>query len=353
MRRQGEHVHGPYEHYQRWRVHLVGADGKRRYRSFATRAAADTYAEAARGETSGRTVKAAIEAYLEAMRAKGLAPATIESYEDRLQLLLGGAGSRPLRWVAGRGAELYAAAQAGAAPDTHRGALAVAGMWGRWLVKQRWLRADPFAGVEPAGRRTVGADKPRLTVDQSRQLQAFCHEHARTDLGAVLTLGYLLLGPRASELVGCDVQHVDDGGRLLWIPGTKSRPARRRLLVPEELGVYLVALAEGRPGGDPLFLSEASRAWPAGRRWSRHMAYQHVRRICAAAKVPELAPQALRRTQATLATEAGVSGLEVARHLGHTVSRAPAVTHRAYVGADAARDAGIERGLRVLQGGKR
>jgi integrase len=83
------------------------------------------------------------------------------------------------------------------------------------------------------------------------------------------------------------------------------------------------------------------------------MAYNHVRRVCAAAGVPELAPQALRRTQATLATDAGVSGLEVARHLGHTIAGAPPVTHRAYVARGAARAAAVERGMRVLQGGRR
>jgi len=352
---RGERIHGPYEHGARWRVILVGADGSRRRRSFETRAAAVAYADAARGEAQGgKTVSEAIAAFVEHGRIKGLAPATLESYEDRLAALLGDVAARPIRYLARRGAELYTAAQAGRAPDTHRNALAVGTMFGRWLVKQRWLRADPFADVEPAGRRTIGADKSRLTIDQSRKLQAVCHRlAAEVDLGAILTLGYLLLGPRASELVGCDVQHVDDGGRLLWIPGTKTRPARRRLAVPDELGVYLVALAEGRPGGDPLFLSEASRRWPAGRRWSRHMAYNHTRRVCKAAGVPELAPQALRRTQATLATDAGVAGLEVARSLGHSVPAAPAVTGRAYVGRESARAAAVERGMVVLQGGRR
>jgi integrase/recombinase XerC len=162
-----------------------------------------------------------------------------------------------------------------------------------------------------------------------------------------------VLGPRASELVRRNVRDVDDGGRLLWIGATKTAAGRRRLLVPDELAVYLVAIAAGRPGDEPLFVSEASRRWPAGRRWTRHMAYNHVRRICAAAKVPELAPQALRRTQATLATDAGATGLMVAQHLGHAVGQAPAVTHRSYVERDAARDAAIDRGLRVLQGGRR
>jgi len=351
MRR--ERIHGPYEHGARWRVILVGADGSRRRRSFETRAAAQTYADAARGEAQGgKTVSEAIAAFLEHGRVKGLAPATLESYEDRLAALLGAAGARPVRYLGRRGAELYAAAQARRAPDTHRNALAVGQQFGRWLVKQRWLRADPFAEVEPVGRRVVGADKPRLTVDESRRLQAYCHEHAAHDTGAIVTLGYLLLGERASELVGCDCRHVDDGGRLLWIPGTKSDAARRRLLVPPELGPHLVALAADRSGDAPLFVSDASRRWPAGRRWTRHMAYYHVRRVCRAAGLPG-APQALRRTQATLAEEAGETALAVARHLGHGVPKAPAVTHRAYVSREAVKNAAVERGMRVLQGGRR
>jgi integrase len=143
------------------------------------------------------------------------------------------------------------------------------------------------------------------------------------------------------------------GGRLLWIGKTKIRAGRRRLLIPDELAPYLVAIAAGRPGDAPLFVSEASRRWAAGRRWSRHMAYNHVRRVCTAAKVPTLLPQALRRTQATLATDAGATGLMVAQHLGHATGAAPAVTHRLYVERDAARDAAVQRGLRVLQGGRR
>jgi integrase len=299
-------------------------------------------------------VTGAKEAFLEHKRISGVSPATLESYEDRLAALLGEVGTRPVRYLLGRGADLYTAAQSGRRADTHRGVLVVGKMFGGWLVKHRWLRTDPFADVDPVGRVTIGADKQRLTIDQSRRLQAFCHQRAAEgDLGAVLTLGYLLLGPRASELVGCDVQHVDDGGRLLWVPGTKTEDARRGLLVPEELSIYLVALAADRPDGDPLFVSEASRRWPAGRRWTRYMAYNHVRRICVAAGVPELAPQALRRTQATLATAAGVSGLEVARHLGHAVPAAPAVTGRAYIGRGATQAAAVQRGMVVLQGGRR
>jgi len=302
-------------------------------------------------------VTAAVTAFLDAKRAKGRAASTIESAKDRLSMIVGSLMQRPVRALNHRGAELYAAAQIKPngkprAADTHQNALSVAKDFGAFCVKQRWLRVNPFAEVEPVGRKVEGADKSRLTVDESRRLQTYCHEHA-ADLGAVITLAYLLLGSRASELVRRDVRDLDDGGRLLWIGKTKTTAGRRRLLIPDELAPYLVAIAGDRPGDAPLFVSEASRRWSAGRRWSRHMAYNHVRRICTAAKVPTLPPQALRRTQSTLATEAGVTALAVAQHLGHATSAAPAVTHRSYVERDAARDAAIKRGLRVLQGGRR
>jgi integrase len=200
------------------------------------------------------------------------------------------------------------------------------------------------------GRKVEGADKPRLTVDESRRLQAYCHEHATTDPGAAITLAYLLLGSRASDLVKRDVRDLDDDGRLLWIGRTKTGAGTRRLLIPDELTPYLVVLAQGRSGDAPLFVSEASRRWPAGRRWSRHMAYNHVRRIASDAKVPVLPPQALRRTQATLAEDAGETALAVARHLGHATAAAPAVTHRSYVSRDTVRNAAVKRGLTALRG---
>jgi integrase len=352
MRRQTG-IYGPYEHGDRHRVHIVTRSGgvrKTEYETFATRALAEAYIAGARDQAQGRTVRQAIDAFLAAKRVKGLEAATIDSYRDRLAMLLDRVAARSLRYVAGRGDELYAAAQAGHAPDTHRNALAVGRMWGRWCVKRRWLRVDPFADVEPVGARTYGADKSRLTLDESRQLQAYCHGHIE-DPGAVLTLAYLLLGPRASELVRRDIRDLDDGGRLLWIGRTKTKAGRRRLIVPDELVGPLLAIAGGRPGDVPLFVHPAKRARRSrsehGTPWSRHVAYGHVRRVCKAAGVPELPPQALRRTQATLATDAGATGLMVAAQLGHEVAT-PAVTGSAYVGRDAASDAAAARAWKQL-----
>lgn len=362
QRSNGPRIYGPYEHGSGWRVHVVTRRGGKRttvYKSFATRGEADAFITGARDEAQGVTVSNAVRDFLESKRAKKRAPSTIASAEDRLALILGSVMARPVRYVVGRGEELYAASQVypdghrrggqRRADDTHQNALAVAKDWGAWCVRRKLLKVDPFASVEPVGRRTRGADKARLTVDESRKLDAWCRSHA-SDQGAVLTLGYLLLGARASELVRRDVRDLDDDGRLLWIGETKTAAGRRRLEIPPVLGAMLIDLARDRAPDAPLFVSEASKRWAAGRRWSRFVARAEVLRCCRAADVPALPPQALRRTQATLATDAGATGPMVARHLGH---ESAVITHQAYIGRDAAKDAQVERSLRVINGGRR
>lgn len=320
-------------------------------------ALAEAFIAGARSEAQGTTVRNAIDAFVERKRKLGRADATVESAEDRLLMLLGPIAnppaprghrsrSRTLRRSSGvsdRAPTRWAPPRRG-----HTSQCACGGQGlGAWWVKQRWLKSNPFAEVEAVGAKVLGADKPQHTIDESRRLRAYCHMHAERDQGAVLTLAYLLLEPRASELVCRDVRDLDDNGRQLRIGKTKSKAGRRNLLVPDELIPLMLRVAGGRVADAPLF------ARPDGRRWSRFVARDHVRRICRAAGVSELPPQALRRTQASLATAACATGLAVARHLGHAVGEAPAVTGRAYVGRDAAAAAHGERAFRALQRGRR
>jgi integrase len=346
MRRvEGVRIYGPYKHRDRWRCHLTDRNGKVRYRSFATRTAAERYVAAARDEAQGRTVRQGVSAFIESLANRGRAPLTMRAAEDRLWLLLGlpANAERPLRWVLGRGAELYQAAQVGKAPDTHRNALSQGKAWGVWCVRQAWLRDNPFAEVEPVGRKRRGAEKPALRIDEARKLAAKCNEHP-TDQAAVAVLATLLLGVRASELVNRNVRDLDDGGRLLWISASKTEAGRRMLRVPESLQPLLLQVAGSRPGNEPLFRELD------GKRPTRSWLAYHTRRLCDLAGVPVLNPHALRRTHATLATNAGATGDLVAAQLGHT---SPAITHAAYVQPDAARAAQGDRALRVIAGGMR
>ena len=348
-------IYGPFEHGDRFRVHVVTRRGGKRtttYKSFASRAYADAFIAGARDEAQGCTVTMAIDAYLAAPTKRGREDSTIVTTRTALRMLLAAYLQRPLRSLAGRGEEIYLAAQtypaghrhAGQrrAADTHRVWLTRARTFGKWLVKQRWLKANPFADVDPVGKRVYGADKARLSVDESRVLDAWCRAHDH-DHGAVLTLGYLILGGRASELISANVSDLDDGGRLFRIRKSKSLAGRRALAIPPELRLLLLAVAGGRDGSAPLFQS-------GGRRWSRFTARLHVKRVCLAAGVSELYPQALRRTQATLATDAGETALAVARHLGHATGEAPVVTGQSYIGRRSAADASIARSVRVLSG---
>ena len=339
-------VNGPYKHGRKYRVYFVTGSGRDRtttYEVFATRAAAQACYDGAVDEAQGVTVSAAVKAYIDVKRAQGRAPLTIVAYEGRLNALLADYLHRPVRSVLHRGAELYSAVLAGRSADGHQNILTAGRLWAKWCVKQKWLKANPFADVDPVGQRVHGADKARLTVDESRKLEAWCIAHA-SDQGAVLTLGYLYLGPRNTELARDRVvRDLDDGGRLLVIGKTKSKAGRRTLRIPEILGDMLRAQVDGKPGDVPIFTDSL------GQRMGPDCARKHVRRVCKLAGVTVLPPQALRRTQASLATEAGETALAVARHLGHAGTQ---VAAQSYIERDAAAASQGERALKLIRGGR-
>ena len=71
MRRdEKERIYGPYKHGNRWRIVIRRPDGEASTLSFASEAEAQAVVDAAREEVEGRTVKLAIDAYLERMRGR-------------------------------------------------------------------------------------------------------------------------------------------------------------------------------------------------------------------------------------------------------------------------------------------
>lgn len=336
---------GPYRHGKRWRVHFVTRSGRDRsatYEVFASRSEAQKCYDDATDEAQGITVSAAIKAYLDVKRAQGRAPLTIVAYEGRLNTLLANYLKRPVRSVQHRGVELYANVLEGRSADGHQNILTAGRLWAKWCVRQKWLKANPFVDVEPVGQRVHGADKERLTVDESRRLEAWCLAHPR-DQSAVLTLGYLYLGSRNTELARRSVKDLDDDGRLLVIGKTKSKAGRRTLRIPEALSEMLLKLVAGRNGEAPIF-TDAN-----GNRMGRATACKLVKRVLVAAGVTELPPQALRRTQASISTEAGETALAVARHLGHSGTK---VAAQSYIDRDTAVAAQADRAFQVIRGGR-
>lgn len=341
-------IYGPYKHGDIWRVHEVTRSGgrrKTRYRVFATQDLADAWLDGACDQAQGITVKEAVDRFLAWKRTdKGCAETTIENYSFRLHRLLDldKNGARSLNWVRARGKELYRASVYGAG-DTHINGLNVGRMWGNFLIEERLAKANPFAGVKSVGKRRRGAHKPRFTVNESRKLEAYCFEHAG-DPYAVLTYGYLMLGKRASELVGLTPRDLDDDGWLVRINDAKTEASIGSIGVPAELRDMLLGIAKGKPDGAPLFTNLG------GGKLTRHTAYARVRAVLAAAEVPVLSPQALRRTFIDNASRQNIALHSIAKMAGHTST---AVTTRSYMAPEQVDAAAMERHLKVMQGGKR
>jgi integrase len=93
-------------------------------------------------------------------------------------------------------------------------------------------------------------------------------------------------------------------------------------------------------------MPEAPLFGPRWRDWVR----KWVRKICEAAKVPNVSAHSMRGLHSTLAMEAGVTGHVVAASLGHeNVS----TTMQSYATSDAVTGAQQRRLLTVLSGGAR
>jgi integrase len=221
--------------------------------------------------------------------------------------------------------------------DSHRNILAEAKTFLKWCTGKGWLRTNPLAGVQGTGRRRHG--KPQLRIDEARKWQAKAVQLAEEgEGGAVAALGTLIMGLRAGEVVSRIVRDLDDEGRLIWIPDSKTEAGKRTLQVPEFLRTYLLPLAEGKGSDDYLF-GYHDRNWP--RKW--------VAKICKAAKVPRVTAHGMRGLHGTLAVETGLSAHAVAAALGH---ESVTTTLQSYAKAGAGSAARQQRVLGVLAGGK-
>jgi integrase/recombinase XerC len=341
-----ETVHGPYKRKNRWRLVITAANDRRCTESFASEAEALERKASFQREIEQRTIAAAVEAYLAAQERRmiegELRPSTLERirYHLRSMLKLATKGHLDMRKLTPAYAERLYDDRTGAV-DTHRNGLSVAKAFGAWCVKRGWLRVNPFADVIGRGRRRKG--KPQLRVEESRKVIDTCAERLDHDDGAVCTLAYLLLSTRNSEIVPGRVRDVDDGGRLLWVPDSKTQAGRRQIEVPAVLQRGLLRLATDRPANAPLFVHAATRGRPQD--WAR----EQVWRICKLAGVPEVGPHGLRGTHATIADSAGATPELVAATLGHASTGI--TTGGAYIDRQQAAAAGRRRAWRVLDGG--
>ena len=104
---------------------------------------------------------------------------------------------------------------------------------------------------------------------------------------------------------------MDDDGRVLWIPSGKTRNAKRRLKIPEQVRPLVLARIEGQESDAPIF-------YPAHHK-THHNGYYvaQLARLCRMAGVPVVCPHSLRGMHATLALEGGATSDAVAKALGH------------------------------------
>lgn len=332
QRRVGTKVWGPYPDRGGYRV-VLAQGGKRTSFWFSTQEEAEKrIVELEEGlKLEGPiSVSEALDEYEAWKRDRGLKPGSIKTLEYRLRSILTQIDV-PLGSIDdGKAQALYDAlrtrtygkAKKLIAGDTHQSTLkGVRAFWQWCIEKKGWIKANPWEAVDPVGRRRRG--KAQLRIDEARRFQAKCLELAdQGDEGAVASLMCLLLGLRASEVVERVWRDLDDDSSLLWVDGTKTEAARRRVDVPEVLRGAFTRLAKGAnlEVGTP----RVGCFFP-GR--SRHWLRYEVRRLCRLAGVPTVCPHGLRGTHASLAMAAGASSVLVAASLGHA---SPSVTLQHY-----------------------
>lgn len=322
-----ERVNGPYRHRNKWRVIYVSAAGTQDAHSFATQGEAERAAEAMRAElrVTALTVGEALEMYESYLARRGNKSGSIATTLHRLRSML------PLDdEVSGytrKSAELRYAqlAGSGVSVDTHRNTLNQCRTFWRWLEREGHVRGNPWLDVEPVGRRRRG--KEQLTIDEARRLVSYSVD--RRDVGSTACLMALACGLRAGEICALRRRDIDDGGRVLWVRGTKTASARRRVAIPGPVGE---GLGERLPVGV-----------------SRHVLLDAAQRTMREAGVTVVTLHGLRGTHATLAASVGQTPLAVAQALGHAGT---GVTERHYIKPGTVDAVRQETVLRVIAGGK-
>jgi integrase len=221
--------------------------------------------------------------------------------------------------------------------DFHRNVLAEARSFLKWcLTKKKWIDSNPLDGVEGVGRRKHG--KAQLRIDEARRWLGKATDYADAGHdGAIAAMVTLLMGLRSTETITRVARDVDDNGKLLWIPDSKTEAGRRTLQVPEGLQPYLLQLAKDKQPNELIF-GKHLRGWP---RW-------WVQKICREAKVPVVTAHGMRGLHSTLAVDSGVTSHAVAAALGH---ESFSTTKQSYTKPGAIAHSQQNRVLRVLAGG--
>ena len=348
-RRKQFHVHGPYRHGRKFRIVVVNERGEKAASLYETEKQANQVKRAVLREANATTFKILSEAFemyeMYLRHEKQNRAVSVAATVTRLR------GFFPdhemdVRSVDPVRAQAYyttyretpsTRTKKPPSVDTHRNVLAEAKTFMAWCVKKKLILANPFEGIEGIGRRRHG--KVQLRIDESRKWMKVAVRLAeRGDKGAVMALMTLLLGMRAGEITDRVVRDVDDEGRLLWIPSSKTAAGKRSLEIPALLQPFIKKLTTDRKPDERLF----------GQVW-RDRPRKEVVRICKLAKVPVVCAHSMRGLHSTLAVQSGITGHVVAQALGH---ESFATTKQSYASRESFDSARQTATLTVLAGGR-
>lgn len=348
-RREGTRVLGPYPYRGRWRIFLCSG-GTKVARLLATEKEANAVKGALEKEIARETISVitlgqAIEGYGTYLHeVKQNKPTSCRATVWRLKRFFADESVAVTTLTAKSCARYYATLVEQVSPhthrplaaDSHRNLLAEAKTFLAWCHQEKkWLPNNPLAAVKGHGRRQHG--KPQLRIDEARAWLATAERLAQQgEAGAVAAMLTLLMGLRCSEVISRVVRDLDDRGRLLWIPASKTKAGRRTVEVPAALQPHLLALSRGKTPTELLF-GEHWRDWP--RHW--------VKRICKKSGVPLVCAHAMRGLHSTLAIAAGTTSHVVAASLGH---ESASTTFESYVAPGVREQAVQHQVLRRLEG---
>ncbi len=316
--REQNRVLGPYEEQGVWRIIIV-EDGRKRTRKLSSFKEAIAMKKKVEEEFYGCpsiTIENALGEYREyLLQVKQNQQETMEVTMIRLKGFFQN-GDLPLQELTEElGIRLYRALLLKYAVATHRRMLVEAKTFLNWCIQNRWLTKNPFQNIQGQGRGSKG--KKQLHFDEAKRWMKVALDLAhRGDTKAIVALSTLLLGLRSKELVSLSVRDVDQGGRLLWVPGTKSRAAKRHIEVPMVLQPFLLKLCKRRNPEERLFLNSPGGQYE-GKPHHRTFPRKQVIKICKLAGVPLVSAHGMRGLHSTLAIQAGTSPHMVAQSLGH------------------------------------
>ena len=341
-RREPARVLGPYSESGLWRIIEVDAKGRRKSYTADTRQAANRLMARLRANLGARTVAATIELWTAArLRTGECAPTSVTSEAARVRDMLHPVLDLRLGDVTERKAiALYERATTEPSPKTgqplraatHRFYLSLVQRMWQWAQKQGYAPHNPWEEVEPIGR--VSAGKPQLRPTEARRFAAFAEQEAAAGSGlALAALCCLSLGLRASEALGITARDIDAECGDLYVNGTKTAAARRRLKVPAHLSTLLGRAAAARHPMDRLCVA------------TRQSLHKTVVAMCARIGVPRVCVHGLRGTHASLAVSGGASVEAVARVLGHTSTKMTLGHYITEEAATAARVAAVDASL--------